>query len=194
MKVWEGKQVIGFLLTWRLLRPQLQQRTTDKYHRFPSCYRKFMCLLTDNFRANICTLFLQRESAQILITLVHVILKHKIIQFGRYHCLPHQEGKSMQKTAVMYYCIIHGISQNNNDSLKPWPHRLSVSASALMLPSILENGYDADTWYGLYRYKSLCSVAVAADAQCGQGLNIEVQRWPVNTLQEHQSFRTIAIC
>ena len=34
MKVWEGKQVIGFLLTWRLLRPQLQQQTTDKYHRF----------------------------------------------------------------------------------------------------------------------------------------------------------------
>ena len=31
MKVWEGKQVIGFLLTWRLLRPQLQQQTTDKY-------------------------------------------------------------------------------------------------------------------------------------------------------------------
>ena len=25
MKVWEGKQVVGFLLTWRLLRHQLQQ-------------------------------------------------------------------------------------------------------------------------------------------------------------------------
>ena len=31
MKVWEGKQVVGFLLTWRLLRTQLQQQTTDKY-------------------------------------------------------------------------------------------------------------------------------------------------------------------
>ena len=31
MKVWEGKQVVGFLLTWKLLRPQLQQQTTDKY-------------------------------------------------------------------------------------------------------------------------------------------------------------------
>ena len=31
MKVWEGKQVFGFLLTWRLLRPQLQQQMTDKY-------------------------------------------------------------------------------------------------------------------------------------------------------------------
>ena len=34
MKVWEGKQVIGFLLTWRLLRHQVQQQTTDKYNRF----------------------------------------------------------------------------------------------------------------------------------------------------------------
>ena len=34
MKVWEGKQVIGFLLTWRLLWHQLQQQTTDKYNRF----------------------------------------------------------------------------------------------------------------------------------------------------------------
>ena len=33
MEVWEGKQVIGFLLTWRLLRPQLQQQTTDKYRK-----------------------------------------------------------------------------------------------------------------------------------------------------------------
>ena len=31
MKVWEGKQVVGFLLTWRLLQPQLQQQMTDKY-------------------------------------------------------------------------------------------------------------------------------------------------------------------
>ena len=31
MEVWECKQVIGFLLTWRLLRPQLQQQTIDKY-------------------------------------------------------------------------------------------------------------------------------------------------------------------
>ena len=37
MKVWEGKQVVGFLLTWRLLRPQLQQQTTDKYI-ISSCY------------------------------------------------------------------------------------------------------------------------------------------------------------
>ena len=37
MKVWEGKQVIGFLLTWRLLWPQLQQQTTDKYI-VSSCY------------------------------------------------------------------------------------------------------------------------------------------------------------
>ena len=35
--MWEGKQVIGFLLTWRLLRPQLQQQTTDKYIVL-SCY------------------------------------------------------------------------------------------------------------------------------------------------------------
>ena len=34
MKVWEGKQVVGFLLTWGLLRSQLQQQTTDKYNRF----------------------------------------------------------------------------------------------------------------------------------------------------------------
>ena len=44
MKVWEGKQVIGFLLTWRLLRPQLQQQTTDKYIilsklQYHMCYR-----------------------------------------------------------------------------------------------------------------------------------------------------------
>ena len=31
MKVWEGKQVIGFLLTWRLLWHQLQQQT-KVYH------------------------------------------------------------------------------------------------------------------------------------------------------------------
>ena len=31
MKMWEGKQVVGFLLTWRLLRHQLQQQMTDKY-------------------------------------------------------------------------------------------------------------------------------------------------------------------
>ena len=37
MKVWEGKQVVGFLLTWRLLWPQLQQQTTDKYI-ILSCY------------------------------------------------------------------------------------------------------------------------------------------------------------
>ena len=37
MKVWEGKQVIGFLLTWRLLRHQLQQQMKDKYI-VSSCY------------------------------------------------------------------------------------------------------------------------------------------------------------
>ena len=37
MKVWEGKQVVGFLLTWRLLQPQLQQQMTDKYI-ISSCY------------------------------------------------------------------------------------------------------------------------------------------------------------
>ena len=37
MKVWEGKQVVGLLLTWRLLRPQLQQQMTDKYIN-SSCY------------------------------------------------------------------------------------------------------------------------------------------------------------
>ena len=37
MKVWEGKQVVGFLLTWRLLWPQLQQQMTDKYI-ISSCY------------------------------------------------------------------------------------------------------------------------------------------------------------
>ena len=38
MKVWEGKQVIGFLLTWRLLQQhQLQQQTKDKYI-VSSCY------------------------------------------------------------------------------------------------------------------------------------------------------------
>ena len=68
----------------------------------------------------------------------------------------------MQKTADIYYCIIHCISQNNNDSLKPWSQRVAASASALMLPSILENVYDADTWYGLYRYKLMWAVAVAA--------------------------------
>ena len=29
-----GKQVVGFLLTWGLLRSQLQQQMTDKYNRF----------------------------------------------------------------------------------------------------------------------------------------------------------------
>ena len=37
MKVWEGKQVIGFLLTWRLLWHQLQQQMKDKYI-VSSCY------------------------------------------------------------------------------------------------------------------------------------------------------------
>ena len=32
--MWEGKQVVGFLLTWGLLRHQLQQQTTDKYNHF----------------------------------------------------------------------------------------------------------------------------------------------------------------
>ena len=32
MKVWEGKQVIGFLLTWGLLRSQLQRQNKAKYH------------------------------------------------------------------------------------------------------------------------------------------------------------------
>ena len=44
MKVWEGKQVVGFLLTWRLLRPQLQQQTTDKYI-VSFCYMKSTFLL-----------------------------------------------------------------------------------------------------------------------------------------------------
>ena len=37
MEVWEGKQVVGFLLTWRLLQHQLQQQTKDKYI-VSSCY------------------------------------------------------------------------------------------------------------------------------------------------------------
>ena len=37
MKVWEGKQVVGFLLTWRLLWHQLQQQMKDKYI-ISSCY------------------------------------------------------------------------------------------------------------------------------------------------------------
>ena len=39
MEVWEGKQVVGFLLTWRLLRHQLQEQTKDKYI-ILSCYIK----------------------------------------------------------------------------------------------------------------------------------------------------------
>ena len=31
MEVWEYKQVVGFLLTLRLLRQQLQQQMKDKY-------------------------------------------------------------------------------------------------------------------------------------------------------------------
>ena len=51
MKVWEGKQAVGFLLTWRLLRHQLQQQTTDKYNRFqvvtlPSPIRPFIHIVT----------------------------------------------------------------------------------------------------------------------------------------------------
>ena len=38
MEVWEGKQVAGFLLTWRLLWHQLQQQTKDKYI-VSSCYK-----------------------------------------------------------------------------------------------------------------------------------------------------------
>ena len=37
MKVWEGKQVIGILLTWRLLWYQLQPQMRDKYI-ISSCY------------------------------------------------------------------------------------------------------------------------------------------------------------
>ena len=32
MKVWEGKQVVGFLLTWGLLQSQLRQQNEAKYH------------------------------------------------------------------------------------------------------------------------------------------------------------------
>ena len=53
--------------------------------------------------------------------------------------------------------------------LKPWPHRASVSA--LTPTSMLVNGYDADAWYGLYKYKLMWAItSVNADARCGQGL------------------------
>ena len=45
--MWEGKQVIGFLLTWRLLQHQLQQQTKDKYI-ISSCYSKLnSCFMMD---------------------------------------------------------------------------------------------------------------------------------------------------
>ena len=61
--------------------------------------------------------------------------------------------------------------------VKPWPHRASSSVSALMLASMLENGYEADAWCGLYRYKSMWAITSVnadadadADSRCGQGL------------------------
>ena len=107
-----------------------------------------------------------------------MILKSQIFQFGAISLFAISGGQvNAENSCYIYICIIHGISQNNNDSLKPWPHRVSASASALMLPSILENGYDTDAWCGFYRYKSMLAItSVNADAQCGQGLNIEVRR------------------
>ena len=64
MKVWEGKQVVGFLLTWRLLRPQLQQQTTDKYHCFQVVTLIRMYFNSLHFHdawsstsTNVCTIF-----------------------------------------------------------------------------------------------------------------------------------------
>ena len=43
--------------------------------------------------------------------------------------------------------------------------------SALTPTSMLVNVYDADAWYGLYRYKLMGAIrSVNADARCGQGL------------------------
>ena len=55
--------------------------------------------------------------------------------------------------------------------LKPWPHRASASASvsALMLASMLANGYDTDAWCGLQWCKSMwaiTSINVDADGRC----------------------------
>ena len=66
-------------------------------------------------------------------------------------------------------------------TFKPWSHR--ASASALTLVSNLENAYDADTLYGLYRYKFMwaiteqityvvCVLFVLFDAQVGTTLSV----------------------
>ena len=64
-----------------------------------------------------------------------------------------------------------GSENLKKEHVKPWPQRASASASAsvsiLMLPSMLENGYDTDAWCGLYRYKLMWA---HTDARCGQGL------------------------
>ena len=56
---------------------------------------------------------------------------------------------------------------------KPWSHRVSASASvlALMLVSMLENGYDTDAWCGSCRHRSMWpTTSVNADAPCDKTL------------------------
>ena len=63
-------------------------------------------------------------------------------------------------------------------TIKPWPHRASVSASAsastsvsaLTLASMLENGYDVDAWCALSKYRSMTAITnvnADVDAQFG---------------------------
>ena len=57
--------------------------------------------------------------------------------------------------------------------VEPWPHRPSVSVSVLTLASIPRNGYEADPWCGLYRYKSMWAItSVNADTHTHRFLQI----------------------
>ena len=55
---------------------------------------------------------------------------------------------------------------NATKHVKPWPHRMPASASPLTPASMLENGYDTDSWCGLYRYKLGAITSVKANDGC----------------------------
>ena len=67
MKVWEGKQVSGFLLTWRLLWHQLQQQMKDKYI-VSSCYTKMQYVIYVILASN-------NPSSMVLGKLLHLVQK-----------------------------------------------------------------------------------------------------------------------